>query len=204
MGTIGNPINDSKGCGGVMRVAPVALYGLKYPEIGANVAMIGAKVAALTHTHPLGYIPSAMLSELIYNIILQDKRQSLEEITIGTLNNIKLLFPDNNYLPAFVQIIEHAMELSRLNVEDTKAIAQLGEGWVAEEALAIALYCALKYSNNFDKGIIASVNHSGDSDSTGAICGNILGAHLGVESIPSHFISGLELKDVILKLAAER
>ena len=77
MGTIGNPINDSKGCGGVMRVAPVALYGLKYPEIGANVAMIWAKVAALTHTHPLVYSPSPLLSELIYNIILQDKRQSL-------------------------------------------------------------------------------------------------------------------------------
>ena len=54
---------------------------------------------------------------------------------------------------------------------------------MAEETLAIAIYCSLKYQNDFSKGIIAAVNHSGDSDSTGAVTGNILGALLGFDAI---------------------
>ena len=78
---------------------------------------------------------------------------------------------------------------------------QLGEGWVGDEALASALYCALKYENNFEKAVIASVNHSGDSDSTGAITGNILGAYLGLERIPKRFLEHLELRNIILEVA---
>lgn len=83
----------------------------------------------------------------------------------------------------------------------TRGIRELGQGWVAEETLAIAIYCALKYSNDFDKALIASVNHSGDSDSTGAVTGNILGAYLGLSGIPEKYLKNLELKNVILELA---
>ena len=71
----------------------------------------------------------------------------------------------------------------------------------AEEALAIAVYCALKYSHDFEKAIVASVNHSGDSDSTGAVTGNILGAYLGLSGIPKKFIDNLEVKDIITEIA---
>lgn len=86
-------------------------------------------------------------------------------------------------------------------MDDLDAIQQLGEGWVAEETLAIAVYCSLKYSDDFDKALIASVNHSGDSDSTGAVTGNILGAYLGLQGIPQKYLDNLELKEVILELA---
>ena len=59
----------------------------------------------------------------------------------------------------------------------------------------------MKYSNDFDKALIASVNHSGDSDSTGAVTGNILGAYLGLSGIPEKYLKNLELKNVILELA---
>ena len=49
---------------------------------------------------------------------------------------------------------------------------------------------------NFDK-----VTHDGDSDSTGAITGNILGAYLGLSKIPKKYIDNLELVDVLTELA---
>lgn len=49
--------------------------------------------------------------------------------------------------------------------------------------------------------MIASVNHSGDSDSTGAVTGNIVGAYLGLKDIPQKYIENLELKDVTLDIA---
>ena len=50
----------------------------------------------------------------------------------------------------------------------------LGGGWVAEEALSIALYACLT-GEGFEGALRIAVTHSGDSDSTGAIAGNMLG-----------------------------
>ncbi len=81
-------------------------------------------------------------------------------------------------------IIKKAIELSKSSVESIEAISELGQGWIGEEALAILIYCDLKYRDNFKKAIITAVNQAGDSDSTGAITGNILGAYLGLKAIP--------------------
>ncbi len=84
---------------------------------------------------------------------------------------------------------------------DLEAIHRLGEGWTGEEALAIAVYCALKYEGDFDRALLVAVNHKGDRDSTGAVAGNILGARLGLSGIPEKYVRDLELKDVILEIA---
>lgn len=92
----------------------------------------------------------------------------------------------------------------REDMDDVQAIRLLGEGWVAEETLAIAVYCVLKYQMDFHRCMAAAVNHDGDSDSTGAVAGNILGAYLGYEKIKDSFdFDILELKDVILKMSDE-
>lgn len=49
--------------------------------------------------------------------------------------------------------------------------------------------------------MIAAVNHSGDSDSTGAVTGNILGAAVGYDALPQFFKDDLELRDLILHMA---
>jgi ADP-ribosylglycohydrolase len=82
-------------------------------------------------------------------------------------------------------------------------IESLGGGWVAEEALAISLLCALHYPDNFEKGVLVSVNHSGDSDSTGSITGNILGLINGLERIPARWVSGLRHVDLVLQMSED-
>ena len=63
------------------------------------------------------------------------------------------------------------------------------------------MFCCLRYPDDFSKAVIAAVNHSGDSDSTGAIVGNIMGAYLGIEAIESRWLDRLEARDEILRLA---
>ena len=104
-------------------------------------------------------------------------------------------------MPDFLKLIRKAMALAAGDTADLDAIHQLGEGWVGDEALAIAIYCALKHADNFDQALIAAVNHKGDSDSTGAITGNILGAYLGLAGIPEKYRKDLELADVLMALA---
>lgn len=78
-----------------------------------------------------------------------------------------------------------------------------GAGWVGEEALAISLYCALAAEGDFAKGILLAVNHTGDSDSTGSITGNILGVMQGRAAIPATWLEELELKAVIEEIAGD-
>ncbi len=79
----------------------------------------------------------------------------------------------------------------------------LGAGWIAEEALGISLYCSLAAGKDFEKGVLMAVNHSGDSDSTGAITGNILGSLYGLDSIPGQWVEGLELNSLIGETAED-
>lgn len=196
-----HPINQSKGCGGVMRVAPIGLF-LYDRFYSDEIDIIGAKAAALTHGHELGYIPAAMLVHII-NLVSHDDAIGLLPAISDAIAAIQRLFPNAQHMNEFIRLIEKAIDLSNMEIKDTEAIEKLGGGWVAEETLAIAIYCSLKYQNDFNRAIIASVNHSGDSDSTGSVTGNILGAYLGFAAIPTKYIDRLELKGIILEIAED-
>ncbi len=197
MGTMENIINNSKGCGTVMRIAPVGLYVPKPLEA----AQLAAEASAITHGHELGMIPSYFEAILINILLNKDLsfEQSLNE-TIQLYQKNKDLFSkeNNDY---FLNLVNKAINLSKENISDIEAIKQLGEGWVAEEAFAIALYSCLKHQNSIEDALISAVNHDGDSDSTGAIAGNIIGTYLGYSSIDKYYIDNLELKDLILEIA---
>ena len=200
-GTIDHPPNHSKGRGGIMRIAPVGLYFCDKKYEPEEIDRIGAKAAALTHGHELGYIPAAMLTHIILRI--SEYGDSIPDAVKDAICMMPALFPTAKHMDELLTLIRKAVDLSAAGLDDLDAIRQLGEGWVAEETLAIAVYCSLKYADDFEKGIIAAVNHDGDSDSTGAVAGNILGAALGFDAIPEKFIDKLELKDVILEVAED-
>ena len=191
IGTIEKKINNSKGCGGVMRTAPA---GLAFPSDAAF--RRGAEFAAITHGHPSGYLSAGFLSEMIAHIIEGKTLEEAIKRSIGTLTT----YDDHQETLTFVQ---RAITLSTSQdlVEDS--IAAIGEGWVGEEALAIALYCSLKFTHDWTSGTLAAINHSGDSDSTGSITGAILGTLLGVESIPNKWVQGVENAETIQKISEE-
>lgn len=202
---INSPINRSKGCGGIMRIAPLAL---KY-RLGENfygdieqIDMEAAELSAITHSHSLGYMPSSVVSHIISRILCSHDEMSLKDMVLEARDSVSKLFAEDKNLPVLVDIIDKAVQLSeKTDTDDLDNIHALGEGWVAEETLGIALYCALKYQNDFSKAMIVSVNHKGDSDSTGAVTGNILGALIGYDAIDSKWKKNLELLDVILEVA---
>jgi len=195
-GTIDEPLNDSKGCGGVMRAAPV---GLDPVFDRKQVFRTACEVAGLTHGHPSGYLTAGVLAETVAGIVRDG--HSLD-VALRGAERCLAEWPDDA-----ADETRRALAAARsLAGSQTKpgpeTVESLGEGWVAEEALAIAVYCAL-VADDFAAGVALAVNHSGDSDSTGAICGNLLGAVGGVEAIPRAWLEQLELRDVIERICLD-
>lgn len=199
------PMNNSKGCGGIMRTAPVPLFAAVDGRISIEDAMVlAADAAETTHQHPLGWLPSALEAYIIYRL-MQNEAPAVEAFKAYIAEGydmLETLFPaEIDAINALRSLTDKALSLVDSPAPDVENIDAIGEGWVGDEAFAIAIYCAARYFGDFELAMIASVNHKGDSDSTGAVTGNILGTVVGYEAIPQHFKENLELHDVILHVA---
>lgn len=215
--SLGEPAeNNSKGCGGVMRVVPVGLFCYAWesqhgsPDRKDYVESsqdrnspfeLGNAAAAITHGHPTGFLAAGVFSSVIYLLL---ENLPLREAVVWSLDVLRRYENHEETLDA----MEKALKLSEKKPNDPATLAKLGQGWIAEEALAIGLYAALSAvemdaepMEKFERGIVLSVNHDGDSDSTGSICGNLLGVILGKPAIPERWLRPLELCSVIEEIA---
>ncbi len=200
-----DPMNNSKGCGGVIRIAPIPLYAVAGNRIDIiNADRLAADAAEITHQHPLGYISAALMSHVIYRLALDNEptREGMKRYIMEGVDMIRNQYKAyHNDVERMTELAERAIFLIDNGKTNLENIGHLGEGWTGEEALAIALYCALKHFDSFEEAMIAAVNHGGDSDSTGAVTGNILGAAVGYEAIPQFYKDDLEMHDLILHMA---
>ncbi|PVZ57418.1 ADP-ribosylglycohydrolase family protein [Arthrobacter sp. H-02-3] len=224
MGTVQRPVNpESKGCGTVMRSAPFGLIPHLEPE---TVYKLSSDAASLTHGHPAARQSAGVFSLVIHALatgrgLREAAESALAQLCGGILR--KGEDPDADV----VSRLEAALRLAgdrpgpgdRLSPEDL--VRELGEGWVAEEALAVALYAVLatapgigtetataagaaeeRAEAHFRAAIAVAVNHSGDSDSTASIAGNILGAYYGEQCLPAGWLAALEAPEVIRGMAS--
>lgn len=179
--------NDSKGCGGVMRVAPHAFFPDAFYHALEN--------AHLTHGHPSGYEAAGLFADIL---------QRIYEQACDLKDAVRQSLAEHGQRPGMAEtkeMVEYALRQSEAGIAPTpEGIAVMGGGWVAEEALGIGLWCALMASS-LEEGICWAVNHTGDSDSTGLIAGNLLGIQLGVDAIPARWLESLELREVIEQVA---
>jgi ADP-ribosyl-[dinitrogen reductase] hydrolase len=200
--TLSDPVNpEGKGCGGVMRIAPLGLIGL-----GERAFAAGARVATLTHRHPTSDTSAGFLAQLIDHLVSDATLPDAVDQTRQTL----LRWHDHRET---LDAVDTAVRLAGEHGDPYEAITQIGhvgaeepdahgKGWVAEEALGIGLYCALRFEDDFAAALHAAVNISGDSDSTGAITGAILGAKLGAEALPEVWRERVADSDLLVDLGA--
>ncbi|MFI6333888.1 ADP-ribosylglycohydrolase family protein [Streptomyces sp. NPDC050535] len=184
------PVNSaSKGCGAVMRSAP---FGLTRTSAGTAFGM-AARCAQMTHGHPTGYYASGALAAIVTHLVSGD---SLEGAVLRTLR-LLARHPGHEETTA---ALTRALDLASEGAPSAERLESLGAGWIAEEALAIGVYSALATPEVTD-ALLLSVNHSGDSDSTGSLCGNLLGALHGDHGLPHEWLERIEGRTTITVLA---
>lgn len=182
-GTRGEPINDSKGCGGVMRVAPIGLVRAWSAETAFEVA---GRAAAITHGHPTGYLSSGAMAMMIRLAVGGEKLPRAAETAMATA-------AASSRGGETAAAIGQALDTARARPRDhPAAVAKLGAGWIGEEALAIGLYAALA-GGSFAEVLAIAANHDGDSDSTASIAGQLRGAFEGLSDLPDAWTRRLDV-----------
>ena len=114
-GTIKNHINNSKGCGGVMRAAPAGLY---YIHKNREAFNLGCELAAITHGHPTGYLStgafSSIISDLCAGSLIEEAVENAIEIldhmegkeeTLNLLNKAVSLAKEGNPSPEKLSLL---------------------------------------------------------------------------------------------------
>lgn len=137
---------------------------------------MAARAAQITHGHPTGYHAAGALAAIEAHLVAGD---SLEG---AVLRMLRLPVRHSGHEETSAALAE-AVDLAGQGAPAAEKAETLGEGWVAEQAFAIGVYCAFVTPTVRD-ALLLSVNHSGDSDSTGSICGNLPGARYGDHGLP--------------------
>lgn len=178
----------SKGCGSAMRVAPVGYF---YQHDLARLRTVAIATGSITHTHraaEAACLAAAMLVKLALDgLPPQDYLPILEEVTADISDEFDLVL--------------HRSAQALWFVSEEEAMRYIGEGWTGDEAVGLALYCVMRYPDDYRKAIWRAANFDGDSDSVACITGAIMGARLGVEAIPADWLARIEKSEYLADLA---
>ncbi|MEU1373256.1 ADP-ribosylglycohydrolase family protein [Streptomyces triculaminicus] len=185
------PVNpESKGCGTVMRSAPFGLTGVPV----RRAFELAARCARITHGHPTGAYAAGAFAVIVRHLLDGESLAGAVRRTLEFLAS----YPGHDETTAALRA---ALDLAAEGPATPERLETLGGGWIAEEALAIAVYAALARTDSVAEALLLSVNHSGDSDSTGSLCGNLLGALHGEAALPAAWLAATEGRAVIAELA---
>ncbi|MFP4170953.1 MAG: ADP-ribosylglycohydrolase family protein [Methanomassiliicoccales archaeon] len=177
----------SFGNGSAMRVAPIGLLYHRYPE---RLREMAHRSSALTHTHPLGKEGAALQAYAVSLALRADEvdpKEFLEEVERF----------------ARADVYREKMRTARdlLEAPRREVIRSLGHSVEAFRSVPTAIYSFARNPSDFSQAVTYAISLGGDTDTIGAMCGSIAGAHHGEEGIPERW-SQVERADHIRELSA--
>jgi len=181
-------VASSKGCGSAMRVATI---GYMYQHDEAKLKEVAHASGIITHGHPAAIAASIAAAYLV--------KLALDGVSPNKYMKLVLDFTDgiSDEFDHAILRVGHVLGLG----SQEQALKHIGEGWVGEEAVALALYCILKYPDDYVACMRRGANTDGDSDSIACIAGGIMGARLGLDAIPTDWHERCEKRDYLIDLA---
>lgn len=187
--------NHSKGCGALTRAAPFAFFPMPW--------QLAFQSARHTHGHPTAAFASAFFAHLLAQLWQNDI--SLHQAVLRTLayavHQQSQSSLDNPIGNDVLVLVKRVLQFVQQEYAPTPSrIHDFAEGWVAEEALAVGLWCAL-FADDFASGIRVAVNHSGNSDACGMVCGNLLGLLFSEQALSPDWLTPLTLAPILKRLS---
>ena len=168
-------IVDSKGCGSAMRSG---ILGFLFEDKEA-LKVVAHNVGIITHGHIDADVAAQAAALLVYYAKHEIAIQEYPRLLRNDIGGLSEKF-DN-----LLNVVEKLIRDS--DIDDVAALGIIGQGWVGDEAVLMALYCILKYPDDYPKVLRTAVNITGDSDSIGAIAEGIMGTKIGFEKLPKEW-----------------
>ncbi|MER7165485.1 ADP-ribosylglycohydrolase family protein [Micromonospora sp. NPDC000207] len=206
---------NSKGCGANMRVTPVGLLDVD-PDTLAGLAQLQA---GLTHGHPTALAASELTAYAVR--VLRDgvTVAELPEVLVGRAQGQRRTYhgdwlgdlwqrPGVDSPQEFVArgwdecvgALHRLVDALARPDDGGDPCRHTGEGWIAEEALATALYCAIRHADDPVTALARGATTAGDSDSIAALAGAFLGAAGGTAAWPTGWATRIEYADQLATL----
>lgn len=169
--------NAGNGC--IMRLAPVAIFHRQAPMMAREAAVRQARV---THGSEEAVAAAALLSEMLVAALGGD---GLDAVTAAGTGS------------AHADLVDIAAGAYR-----SKARAAISSAPRARDTLEAALWC-LHRARDFEAAVIEAVNLGGDTDTIGAVTGQLAGALFGTAAIPRRWLAGLHSAGRLAGLARQ-
>lgn len=203
-GTLNSPTNNSKGCGGVMRAGPAGMFAATVE----SAFLIGCMQAVITHGHVDGILPSGWFAGIISVFLGMDRQAVSKECMLNALDityraGLKVLNEYPQYLAAHDETYRRAkLAVEASTLTPSTLIKEMGEGWVGDEALYVAIY-AVTHAKDWGDMLWISANHSGDSDSTATLAAQLWAALSGIDEQVQTLATKLDVYPAMVSLMAE-
>ena len=181
-------LDHSKGCGSAMRVAAIGYF---YQHDETRLREVASSSSVITHRHPTAIAAAVAAAYAV--------KLALDGVPVGQFIPRIMQFTDamSDEMDAALYRVGHVGAWA----DEEAALQHIGQGWVGEEAVALALYCIIRYPDDYTACMRRAANTNGDSDSIACIAGGIMSARLGFEAIPSTWRSRCENRDYLETLA---
>lgn len=173
-----NPL--SAGNGAIMRLAPVPMFFAASLE---RTVKFSGESARTTHG-----APEAVDSARLFGAQIRAALLGADKDTI---------LGQPGYRPSEPKVAD----IARRAYQEKAETEITGSGYVVE-ALEAALWC-FQHSDSFDEAVLKAANLGNDADTTAAICGQLAGAHYGIEAIPRQWRERLVMREEIEHLASQ-
>lgn len=163
---------------------------------------LGAESVALTHGHPLAFLPGAVAAHLIGSC-LRHPNKRLKVLVNEALSALQAQFVREypREVGQITALVEQAVSLAEERLVQPYDVMERLKCDTGAEVLAGAIYAAMLCEEDFDNAMVIAVNHSGRSAAASCLAGAILGARLGEQALPEFYMDGLYIADVLRELA---
>jgi ADP-ribosylglycohydrolase len=181
---LGAPVRALDGSAIVARFGPRGISDFAPAQGGCGALMRVAPCAFLAST------AAALFADILQRLVEQEI--SLEHAITQSLAR----YGQVPGMDETLRLVERVLFFHEEGYQPTaQRISTLWGGWVAEEALAIGLWCALA-ARSFEEGVATAVSHGGNSGTTGRVTGHLLGIQHGVAAIPARWLERLRPRGI--------
>ena len=173
---------ESAGNGCIMRLAPVVIASLAVNNSLEDTMAVASVSCRETHFSTLAEEATALFAGLLFNAVSAVNKDQVLQLNTTTTFSTQLL--------------------TTVNQASQKTIDELKPTGYVLDTLEVAVW-AFMTTDNFKDGALKAINLGGDSDTIGAVYGQLAGAYYGLSGIPQEWLEHLHDYGEMVRMAEQ-